>query len=287
MKTLEQILNEIVPVGSGRGEGPSAQNRHHYHKHPKSDRGYDEYHPWGPDEWPYEDPKGDLRATEDIADEGENELEELPEDLNEFFKFKTSMQDGGMEVGSGVSHGSGAPRSYGRSDDKLARPEKDMEYDISDDVHDNEEKLKQWSGRHASRAQKISEFAGPGLRYRNTDQGGENMSTEDPWASGFNKQHPAKAEGEPEYDGQWELDKWMAEKDRKPEMSMEKEDETMYEEGVAGRADSAYSVHTQGRKSYGPKADLDFLDDNPYDLTNWWLNAANDKDEKDDKDEKE
>lgn len=168
-KILKKLLeggDSFLP-GPGRPEGPSQKNQHHFHKHPKSSKGVDYYHNFGGSQnWPYDD--------EADAD--------LNVDLNEFFKFTTSMEDGAMGMGSGITQGSGAPRSYGKGKEPFGKKINPLDDQIDVEMHDNDMKLQQVAGRNSSRAKPISEFVLRG-RERMGDMGYV-MDKENPHASG-------------------------------------------------------------------------------------------------------
>lgn len=223
-KILKKLLEggDILPTGPGRPEGPSAKNQHHFHKHPKTGKGYDYYHPFGgSNNFPFDDePDADLNV-----------------DLNEFFKFTTSMEDGGMGMGSGISQGSGAPRSFGKRKEPFGQKMNSVDDQIDMELFGNDEKLQQVQDRNDTRAKPISEFVLRG-RERMGDMGYV-MDRENPHASGeTGNKNP-----------------WTEDQNDDAKADINSLDE------VADYADSAYSRWMQSYKYDAKDADLHSLDD--------------------------
>lgn len=246
-EAIKKFLNELVPVGPPGSPG-SDGGRHHYHKHPKSNDGKGDFHAWGADEWPYTDTKADMRSEDEMENAAEGEIDKLPESsIKEFFKFTTSREDGKMGMGTGISQGSGAPRSYGKSKEpfgKKLNPEEDEPLFGDQEEWDTEKKLSMWSGRQKSRAQKmepmgedplgLEEYARPGVR-DSSPADGVFQTTKQPFASG----------------GDWKKTPWGEPVDVE-------EEETKEIEKYLGEeyADSAYSSHMNNTKAVYSDEDL-------------------------------
>lgn len=231
-KLLKKLLeggDSFLP-GPGRPEGPSQKNQHHFHKHPKSAKGVDYYHNFGKSQnWPYDDePDADINV--DLSVESMK--------LKEFFKFTTSREDGMMGMGSGITQGSGAPRSYGKEKEPFGKKYNQNDDQLDMEMFDNQEKIQQIDDKNSSRLKSISEFV-----TRSRDRVGDMgyvMDRENPHASGeVGNKNP------------WTEDQI--------------EDGTNADlralDEVADYADSAYSKWMQTYKYDSKDADLHSLDD--------------------------
>lgn len=151
--------------------------------------------------------------------------------IKEFFKFTQSREDGAMGMGSGITQGSGAPRSYGRNIEKFGK--RINPTDELPEIYDNEEKLQMLDDKESSRPMSIAEFV-----TRSKDRVGDMgyvMDRENPFSSGeVGNRNP-----------------WTEEQDG---------DETEDLRFLDEYADSAYSKYMAATKATRNDEDLRFFD---------------------------
>lgn len=249
--SLSKILKEM---GYGRPEGPSAANRHHYDKHPKS-VGH-QYFDYSSNDFPYIGQKSDEQIGMAAAKEGEDVDydDEIP--LESFSRFTQqgrsdapSVAPWVKDLGNAATRGRSGADSYGRS--QFAT------FDPSD--ADNDERMNSFTQRAKTKVNKYEvkkEYRARGMHPRDSSD----SDTSEPYASGIKKTrsiefHPQEIEKEFEF--------------LKPEEKLKSVTRNRIVKTESRWADTNYNGMIDKKKADPVNSDLNYWDN--VNLTNYYL----------------